>query len=331
MIACNPDHELHWIYRRFHRESIEHQEKWKSRGYKMIEMDSLDNKFLTDQARQQLMDQDETFRNRYVHAKWGSPEARIHPVDNLSLIEWTPDLIPWLIRTCSLHRSMDHGDSAPTCCLWWAVDRNENCICFREYYEGGKRISEHRQNITEMGGYEEYDFNLADPSIFHKIQQRHGGVYSVSDEYEDSTYDSETCLFFSPADNNELGTRNRINEYLTVDPERLHPISRQKGAPRLFFVQYSQQYPQGCKKSLEQLKNATRIKLGTEQGKPVYSDDRDDRVVDHGYDPIRYFMASRPPVAGIESHVGGPDTFFAHRRALHAGDRKRKRLIFASD
>lgn len=331
MIACNPDHELHWIYRRFHPDSQEHKDRWSHLGYKMIQMNSLDNKFLTQQARDHLLAQDETFQRRYIHAKWGSPEARIHAVDPLSLVEWTPELIGWLTRTCTLHRSLDHGDSAPTSCLWWAVDRQGNCFAFREYYQGGKRISEHRRAITEMSRFETYQFNLADPSIFHKVQQRQGGQYSIADEYEDASYDADTALYFEPADNNELGTRNRINEYLTVDPERLHPISRQKGAPRLYFVVSSPQYPSGCRKSLEQLKNATRIKIGTEQGKPIYTDERDPRVVDHGYDPCRYFIASRPPVAGVSEHVPGPNTFWAQRRRLHKQDGTTRHLTFASD
>ena len=49
MIACNPDTELHWIYKRFHPESIDWQEKYRKLGYKMISMKSYENKFLPKQ------------------------------------------------------------------------------------------------------------------------------------------------------------------------------------------------------------------------------------------------------------------------------------------
>jgi hypothetical protein len=38
------DSELHWIYRRFHPESSEWQEKYRRLGYRLFDMPSLDNR-----------------------------------------------------------------------------------------------------------------------------------------------------------------------------------------------------------------------------------------------------------------------------------------------
>lgn len=316
MLDCNPDTELHWLYRRFHPQSPEHWEKktpevgadnqptgrllsYHDLGYKLVNMRSDHNKFLPQQNLNLLMAHDETYIRRYVRGEWGIPEGIIHDVDQRSIIPGSPEIVERLRRTCSLHRTLDHGDASPTSCLWWAVDRSGNCFCFREYYMPNAVISEHRQNITAMSEGERYVFSLADPSIFGTVRQRGGQKWFVSDEYSDcSGLPRQTALFWQPGDNNEMGTRNRISEYLRVDPTRVHPITGELGSPRLFFITRSDTHPQGCYHSIRELRSQRRERLGTELGKPIFSDDRDDRISDHAYDCIRYFIASRPPVAG---------------------------------
>ncbi len=51
---------------------------------------------------------------------------------------------------------------------------------------------------------------------------------------------------------------------------------------------------------LRELRNQRRVKMGTELGRPIFSDERDPTIVDHGYDNVRYFIASRPPIPAAE-------------------------------
>jgi hypothetical protein len=307
MLTCNPDHELHWIYRRFHPDSPEHHEKrffdeetgrlrsYKDLGYRMFQMNTLENKFLTKQQRSLLLSKDEMYQRRYVRGEWGLPEGQIHTVPKESVLEYTPELIDYLTRECTLHRTLDHGDSAPTACLWWAVDRNGSLFAFREYYMPGTLISDHRRNIHSLSGHEQYRFQLADPSIFTAFSQKSGKRWSVANEYADcKSLPRQTALFWSKGDNDELGTRNRINEYLRVDPDRIHPITKEKGSPRLFFVRKSDQYQQGCDHVIRELKSQKRERLGTDNGKPIFSDKRDESVSDHAYDCLRYMIAACP-------------------------------------
>ena len=75
---------------------------------------------------------------------------------------------------------------------------------------------------------------------------KQGGRWSVADEYADvQSQPRETAIFWRPADNNELGTRNRINEYLRFDPDRIHPVTREPGSARLCFVKGTDTYPNG--------------------------------------------------------------------------------------
>lgn len=327
MIACNPDAYTHWIYRRFHPESPDHKAmnipvldnggqftgrytSFEKLHYKMISMKSYENKFLPKQNLAELMTKDSSFIRRFVEAEWGIQEGQIHEVSPLSEIEGDLETVEYIRRNCTLHRAMDHGDASPTCCLWYGVDRDQNVFFYREYYVPNKLISEHREAITELSRDERILYDLADPSIFSKIMQKYGGKWSVADEYSDVVYlPKQSALFWIPADNNELGTRNRINEYLRVDPERIHPITKQRGSPRIFWVKKSDAWPNGCHHSLLQTKSQRRKRIGTDLGKPVFSDERDDTITDHGYDPVRYALASRPPVQSEQAKQYGYGTF----------------------
>jgi hypothetical protein len=303
MLCCNPDTELHWLYRRFHPESSEHRDVYAPRGYKMFDMPSEANRFLGEKNLEFLLQHDDAFVRRNVKGLWGNPEGSLHVVDPLSLVEGSPDLLAYLQRTCRFYRTFDYGDSSPTACAWWAVDQSGNVIGVREYYLGNAVISTHRRNIAELCPPDEvYEQNLADPSIFHQMPTKQGGRWSVADEYANVTeHPRETAIFWQPADNNELGTRNRLNEYLKVDKTRVHPFTKQLGAPRLFFLKANPSYPQGCFHLIRELRAQRRVKVGTDLGKPVFSDERDPNVVDHAYDLIRYIIASRAPRATVET------------------------------
>lgn len=332
--TCNPDHELHWIYERFSPESSKHWEKhiavekeprlladgtfapvgskisYHDLGYKMIELSAYDNKYATRQSLQEMESQDETWKRRFLHGKWGIPEGQIHQVLAESILEPTQAVLTHIEQRCTLHRTMDHGDSAPTCVLWWAIDGDGNIFCYREYYMPNKLISEHRKNVSDMSKHERYQFQLADPSIFGPSMQKNNQRWSVAQEYADCAgLPRETAIFWDKGDNDEFGTRNRISEYLRlqgvwdvqngepVEVPRIHPITKEKGLwPRLFLVKKSPEYPNGCDQVIRQVKSQRRLKLGTDNGRPIFSDERDEKIPDHAYDPLRYFIASQPPV-----------------------------------
>lgn len=347
LATCNPDHELHWIYEMFHPESERHYERqivvekeprllasgafapvgskvsYHDLGYRMIEVSTYDNKFATRQNLQEMESQDETWKRRFLHGKWGIPEGQIHQVRDASLLQPSAAVINHVMHKCTLHRSFDHGDSAPASCGWWGVDEEGNVIRYREYYKPDTLISEHRRAITKLSEGERYQFNLADPSIFYDTVQNKDRRMSVAQLYRDVTeFDPETAIFWQKADNDELGTRDRISEYLklqgtgemwdrpeppkiapeqmeifhqTGEAPRVHPITKELGYwPRLFFVVRTEDYPNGCHESVRQLKSQRRVKIGTINGRPSFSDERDEKIVDHAYDDIRYFMASRP-------------------------------------
>jgi hypothetical protein len=52
----------------------------------------------------------------------------------------------------------------------------------------------------------------------------------------------------------------------------------------------------GVSHVLRELRSQRRVKIGTDMGRPAFSDERDATIADHGYDCCRYFLASRAPV-----------------------------------
>lgn len=325
LLTCNPDIEIHWLWRRFHPDSKEWQEKWRHLGYQMINFDSRDNKFLGQQNLTEMLSKEETWQKRYVRGEWGRPEGVLFDVSPLSILDPTPELLDYITNHCTLHRVMDHGFSAPTCCLWCGVDKEDNTFIYREYYLASDQIREHRANITAMSMGEKYASNLADPAIHAQMPGKQGGRWSVADEFVDCRiYPASTRIWWNKADNNEMASRARLKEYLRVDPDRIHPITREKGAPRLFFLQRTDTYPNGCQFAINETKAARLHKVGTINGKPIFSDERDGKVPDHALDPIRYFLLSRPGKAQPTIPSVSSNTFAGYEKL--AKDTKKYRM-----
>jgi hypothetical protein len=317
LLACNPDHELHWLYKRFHPDSPDWHEKYRAQGYRMITMRSDENKFLPRQNLDILMSKDESFQRRYVRGEWGLPEGQIHQVSPESLIPGDPNFVDYLRQTCLLYRAADYGDAAPTAVGWFAVDQAGNCFCFREYYVPNKLISYHRERLRELSDGERYVQQPADPSIFSPSMQKHGKRWSVAEEFADRrNHPRETAVDWERGDNDELGTRNKISEFLRVDPLRIHPYTKKMGAPRLFFVQKSAVYPAGCYHVIRETRSQKYEKIGSDGGRPIFCDDRDESIADHAYDYLRYFMATQQkiPVAAVKRY--GRNSFAGAREQL---------------
>lgn len=282
-IGCNPDNEFHFIYRKYHPNSPE-----RDPAYFFIEGE-WDRNLGSEESYDEALKRDPEWVAKYVRGQWGSSSSAIHFIRPESLLEPTKELIAWILERGALCRVLDHGSTAPTCCLWAAAIGGVY-IFYREYYVADKRISYHRKEISALSGHEEYEANYADPHIFDKASQAKGGLYSVADEYNDTDLEVP-ALFWTKADNNEFATRNRINELLAPGERFSHPIGKNTPAPGLYFIKSSTEHPYGCKESIRQLGAQRKKLIGTIDGKNIYDEERDDKMVDHAYDCVRYFVA----------------------------------------
>jgi hypothetical protein len=283
MLLNNPDTEFHYIYRKYHPDSGE-----RIPSYFYVE-GTWQRELGSSESYDEALRHDQEWIDKYVLGKWGSSNAAVHYLRKESIIEPTEELLDKIKNKGNLFRVLDHGDSAPTCCLWVAA-LDGVYIFYREYYVASKVISYHRRAISDLSSTEEYSGNYADPQIFKKTAQKQGGFWSVADEYRDSEIGAPELLW-TPADNNEFATRNRINELLMPSSRFKHPITDERPAPGIYFVKSSNFYPQGCKEAIRQLGAQRKKLLGTIDGKNLYADDRDEGIVDHAYDCVRYFIA----------------------------------------
>lgn len=305
MILCNPDSELHWIYTRYHPESLEWLNSYRD-DYEMVQASSTENPTLDPATLKDMMSNDPVWVQRFVFGKWGIPGGAIHEVHADSVLELGKDIsyefVENLRRSGNLYRVLDHGDSSPTCCLWIAAYKGWFFV-YREYYKPDALISYHRREINALskwqntGEPERYVNNWADPSIFNKENKKAGGYWNIAEEYIDASICDSPGIAWNPADNNELATRNRINEYLKLSDSVQHPTTGKQGAPRFYFIRRRSDGKDphlGCYQAILQTKAQKREQIDTINGKPIFSDDRDEKVTDHAYDPVRYFCAMHP-------------------------------------
>lgn len=308
ILLCNPDNQFHFIYRKFHPES---PDKELDTFYVEAEWDT---KLGSKEAYDDAIKNDAEWVDKYVRGKWGISAAAIHVLPASGLLEPTDWLLNRIKERGNLFRVLDHGDSAPTCCLWFAA-LDGVYICYREYYAPNKVISYHRQAISDLSKGEEYSGNYADPQIFKKTAQKDGGFWTVANEYSTSDIQAPS-LFWAPADNNEFATRNRINELLQTSNNYSHPITQSKPAIGLYFIKATPQYPAGCRESQRQLAAQKRLPLGTLDGKTLYTDERDDNVVDHAYDCIRYFVSKHGTQPGRAKKDPPKNSFAYYQKVI---------------
>ncbi len=289
ILACNPDTEFHWIYREFHPESL-HWQTFNRNTHFFINMPSTSNTALLPEVLERMLKKDPEFRRRYVMGEWGFSEAQIHKIPKECILDVSHSWFQDFKKKALLYRTYDHGESSPASCIWGACFRGIHVI-YREYYMPGKLISYHRQSLHDMSDGEIYTGNYADPEIFKKKAQRDGARYCTADEYKDLNITTAPPIYWQPADNNEMGTRNRINELFEKESSTINPLTGEIGAPRIYFLKKNEWNINGCDIVLREIQAQRREKLGEVNGKTIWSQDRDKNVADHSYDAFRYYVA----------------------------------------
>jgi hypothetical protein len=311
--ANPPESDDHFLFTRFAEESPD-RARWAEEGYRYIRADSRTNRFASKANLTKLLSKDPEFVRRFVEGRWSNPEGSIFDLSPMSLLEPHPALLKHIINHMNLHRSLDHGDSNPTCVLWEATDDDGNIFVFREHYEVSL-VSESRIAVYEKSKFDipdrspfvkpRYRSNIADPSIFGVSRGRSATsapTWSIADEWIDvKVMNRETMVYWQPAPIPksegmvyELVTRSRMKEYLKPDPTHRHPISGELGAPRIYFIKKTADYPEGCDHVIKEIRGQRRVKIGERDGRSVYSQERDPNIVDHAYDTIKYHVISRP-------------------------------------
>ena len=92
---------------------------------------------------------------------------------------------------------------------------------------------------------------------------------------ESRIVDPKTAIAWRPAPNDEAMTVNRVREYLRVDPNHRHPITGKLGAPRVYFLMKTEDYPRGIHETIVDLRSQRRVEAGTgPNGEKLFGDER---------------------------------------------------------
>lgn len=158
-------------------------------------------------------------------------------------------------------RAYDHGRSAPACCLWIALDYDGNVYVYRELYQKGQNVDELAGQIVSLSEGENYEYSVADPSIF----ANQGMVDKFGGQTIAETF-SRYGIMYIPGSNRRVDGWNLMHQYLGWT-EYQNPKLR---------------YFKTCKDSIRTIPT-----LIHDDHKP---EDLDTRGEDHAADPIRYFL-----------------------------------------
>ena len=321
MLTPNPDSETHWIWRMYHPDSPEAKKKEFNHAY--YEVSSTENPMLPQETLDIMLANDPSWVKRFVHGKWGISDATIHILLPQSKLQVSKEWIDNLLNKAALYRVLDHGETAPTCMTWWAVWKGM-FFCYREYYMPNKVITYHRSRIAELSGFEKYENDWADPQIFKMTTQKYGGHWSVAMEYSEIFEPAHlednppAPLYFQPADNAELSTRNRINELLALREGNIHPVTGKPFSPTIYFIEKSPEHEYGCEHAITQIRAQRRVKLTEIEGRPIFSDEREPSIDDHSYDTIRYFVAMHATGRTVPQRTPSYNSFHAARQRVKA-------------
>lgn len=343
IVLCNPDVVTHWIYERYHPDSPKAAAYADTHAY--FTASTHDNPAIPETLKAQMRSRDPAWVDRFYWGKWGIAGGAIHYVPSACILEVEdPDpaisarqrmsknsllitktdydkIMHVVQRDGVKYRVMDHGEAAPTVCLWFAylsptvlrsnfgITSKGIHICYREYYMPEKLISYHREAIHALSAGERYNANYADPAIFKKNSQKNGGFWSVADEYITRKITAPPIMW-QPADNNEMACRNAVGELLLPYADIYHPVTGEPDSPALYFLKKGWSNPNGCEKVILQTMSARRKKIGSVNGTDIYSDERDPNIEDHAYDPLRYY-AIMPKAHGLpEKPTDAPEFSF---------------------
>lgn len=297
-----------WIWRRFLKKiGRDGKPLPDAEDYYLVTASTLANKEnLPQDYVKALLSQPKAYIKRFVEGSFDVFSGQIFDEFNPSIHMIPPFQIP---QAWERVRSIDHGQSNATCCLWGAVDFDANVYIYQEYYQEKEVVSNHVKNINNLSMVRDmegniipdhYAYTIIDPSTHAKTKEKDGYLFSVADEY------LEAGISTIPGQNDVLAGINRVKEYLKVDPNRYHPYliepdtdERKKGAPRLFIFT-------SCSSLEEEI---TQYRWKTYASLLSGNPDRDDpkeapvKRKDHAVDALRYLIMSRPQTPTMLSQM----------------------------
>jgi len=256
--------------------------------YWIIKAPSNENTHLPDDYLEVLNSYTGDLFERYVKASWNVFEGQIFPDFHREIHIIKPFAIP---ETWKRVGGIDHGERSPSTFVWAAISPSGNIYIYREYSLAGEAVDQHVKNIHELNRGDKLDYIVIDPSV--------KSVRGTSGRKIDTEYKEEWIKNFDQvmplryANNDVNAGIARLHKYFRIDPERIHPSTKKKGAPRIFYFDT-------CPQAADDTEGYKWKKISpTSENDPEEKPRKKD---DHVLDPIRYIVMSRPDIKQASAH-----------------------------
>lgn len=204
-------------------------------------------------------------------------------------------------------RGLDFGLRNPTAVSWFAADEYGNLFIYDEHYQTGMLPEGHAEvikakSIIPGGGPIRYfnSYNTDGKDYLSMIADPSGQNRSIANE--EKLFDEYLTYGISctPGNNNFSFGYTRVSQYLHVDLEHIHPITKQKGSPRLFVFR-------NCVNTINEFIGYAWKDVPTSQDRDP--DEKPKKVNDHLMDEIRYVVASRPEPSVLPKDEPAPTAY----------------------
>ena len=232
-----------------------------------------DNPYNTQEYIEELKRLPEKLRKAYLEGNWDVFAGQFFTEWDKEQHTCQPFIIP---DSWKRYRAYDYGHENPACCLWFAVDYDGRVYVYRElyYFKGHKKdIDLQVKDILRLSEGENYEFSVADPSIFSPVgfTDKYGGQ-TIAESF------ARQGIIFMPGSNRRADGWALMHQYLRWDTEN---------KPKLIYFNT-------CYNSIRTIP----IQIHDEK-KP---EDIDSEGEDHAVDTIRYGLmtlherkSARPP------------------------------------
>jgi hypothetical protein len=164
-----------WVKRLWIDRIFDENEK-EADQYHFVQALAYDNPTVTEKYIDSLKSLPPILRAAYLEGRWDVFEGQFLQEWNPRVHVVTPFDPPDTWRRI---RAIDHGRTAPTACLWGAVDYDGNIWWYREYYAAGRDADVNAREIARMSAGENYWFSVMDSACWSK----HGGE-TIAEIYE---------------------------------------------------------------------------------------------------------------------------------------------------
>lgn len=181
-------------------------------------------------------------KERFLMGKWGAYEGLVYPQFD-DMMHMVPQQIMWdhiaKLRMGYMQPTFiegyDYGQSSPSCYLLGIVDNNGVIYFVDGFYGPSLTIHEQAEKIKTIRRQWSVKSTTtqriyADPQIFKKTSATKNVVgQSISDMF------AEELIDMQPAANDILAGIVKVQQYLTVNEHRVHPIYGTPNSPKMFY------------------------------------------------------------------------------------------------